>query len=248
MILYFSGTGNSAYVAKYISRMIKDEVLDLFQRLRDHDYSAMASDKPWVVVTPTYAWRIPRIVSEWMRQTKLTGSKEIYFVLTCGDGIGNAGAYLEKFCDILGMKYMGCAQIVMPENYIAMFQTPGTEEAKDIIRKAAPSIDEVCAALKKGKPLANRKISPVGKICSGVVNKAFYPMFVHADKFTVKNTCVSCGKCEKLCPMSNVKIKNGKPVWGKSCTHCMACICHCPTEAIEYGRHSKGLPRYVCPE
>lgn len=248
MILYFSGTGNSAYVAKYISRMVEDDVLNLFQKLRDHEYSSLSSDKPWVVVTPTYAWRIPRIVSEWMRQTKLSGSKEIYFVLTCGDGIGNAGAYLEKFCDILGMKYMGCAQIVMPENYIAMFKTPGAEEAKDIIRKAAPSIDEVCSALKKGKPLANRKISPVGKICSGVVNKAFYPMFVHADKFTVKDTCVSCGKCEELCPMSNVKIKDGKPVWGNSCTHCMACICHCPTEAIEYGRHSRGLPRYVCTE
>lgn len=26
----------------------------------------------------------------------------------------------------------------------------------------------------------------------------------------------------------------------------MACICRCPTGAIEYGKHSEGLPRYVC--
>ena len=27
-------------------------------------------------------------------------------------------------------------------------------------------------------------------------------------------------------------------------THCMACICYCPKEAIEYGKKSKGKPRY----
>ena len=27
----------------------------------------------------------------------------------------------------------------------------------------------------------------------------------------------------------------------------MACICRCPREAVEYGKHSRGLPRYVFP-
>ena len=39
-------------------------------------------------------------------------------------------------------------------------------------------------------------------------------------------------------------LQNGKPVWGQDCTHCMACICYCPTEAIEYGKMSLGKPRY----
>ena len=42
----------------------------------------------------------------------------------------------------------------------------------------------------------------------------------------------------------NITLKNKKPVWGKHCTHCMACICYCPAEAIEYGRKSVGKPRY----
>ena len=42
-------------------------------------------------------------------------------------------------------------------------------------------------------------------------------------------------------------IKDGKPVWNGKCVHCMACICSCPTEAIEYGSKSKGQPRYTCP-
>lgn len=39
-------------------------------------------------------------------------------------------------------------------------------------------------------------------------------------------------------------LQNGKPVWGQDCTHCMACICCCPAEAIEYGKMSLGKPRY----
>ena len=56
--------------------------------------------------------------------------------------------------------------------------------------------------------------------------------------------CIGCGQCAKRCPMNNVTIKDGKPVWGKVCTHCMACICYCPVGAIEYGKKSVGQPRY----
>ena len=56
--------------------------------------------------------------------------------------------------------------------------------------------------------------------------------------------CIGCGKCEKLCPMNNITLPNGRPVWGDNCTQCMACICYCPTEAIEYGKKSLGKPRY----
>lgn len=44
--------------------------------------------------------------------------------------------------------------------------------------------------------------------------------------------------------MNNIQLIDGKPVWGKNCTHCMACICYCPQEAIEYGKKSVGKPRY----
>ena len=48
----------------------------------------------------------------------------------------------------------------------------------------------------------------------------------------------------ELCPLNNIHLENGKPVWGKNCTHCMVCICYCPKEAIEYGKKSRNKPRY----
>ena len=136
MIMYFSGTGNSEYVAKKIGKELRNEVLNLFDKIRNNDHSYLTSDKPWVIVVPTYAWRIPRIVHEWLMKTELGGSLDIYFVMTCGDSIGNAGKYLKKLCASKGMNYKGCASITMPENYIALYNAPNKKEALEIIERA----------------------------------------------------------------------------------------------------------------
>lgn len=248
MILYFTGTGNSVYVAKRIEKATGDEILNLFGKIRDNDYTALYSDTPWVIVVPTYAWRIPRIVESWLKKTDLSGNTGVYFVMTCGGNIGNAGKYLETLCSEKNMKYLGCFEIVMPENYIAMFSTPTRDEAVAVIEKAETNIDKAIDFIKAGEPFPKRRITVMDKMNSGIVNDLFYPVFVHAKKFSVAETCISCGLCEKVCPLSNVRLVNGKPIWADNCTHCMACISRCPQEAIEYGKHSQGLPRYTCPK
>lgn len=247
MILYFSGTGNSEYVAKRIGNETQEEVLNLFEKIRDHDYKAIHSDRPWIVVAPAYAWRIPRILELWIEKTTLSGSKDIYFVMTCGASIGNAGKYLKKLCDSKNMNYPGCFPVVMPENYIAVFKTPAKEEALKIIKQADAKINESIAMIKRGEAFLQPAPGLTDKLNSGIVNDIFYPLYVHAKKFYAEDTCISCGKCAKLCPLNNIRLEQGRPVWGDDCTHCMACICRCPVEAIEYGKHSKGLHRYVCP-
>ena len=59
--------------------------------------------------------------------------------------------------------------------------------------------------------------------------------------------CKGCGKCARLCPLGNIRMEEGRPHWGDRCTHCMACLCGCPTGAIEYGRATKGKERYHFP-
>lgn len=248
MILYFSGTGNSEYVAKRISQEIQDDVLNLFDKIRTNDYSKVHSERPWVVVVPTYGWRIPRIVQKWLKNTNLAGNKDIYFVMTCGSNIANAGKYLEKPCADKGMNYRGCFEVVMPENYIAMFTTPDTEEALTIIAQAEKIIDQAIHFLRNGEAFPSGKITLGDRISSGIINDVFYPLCVHAKKFHTTDSCISCGKCTNVCPLNNVRLENGHPVWGDNCTHCMACISYCPTKAIEYGKHSQGLPRYTCPK
>ena len=169
-------------------------------------------------------------------------------MLTCGGSAGNAGKYLEMLCSAKKMNYMGCRAIVMPENYIAMFSTPTREQALAILDGAEGEIEETARMIKGGEPFPRPAAALLDRVNSGVVNGIFYPAFVHARKFYATDACISCGKCAAVCPLNNIRLENGKPKWGEDCTHCMACICRCPSQAIEYGAHSKGLPRYVCPK
>lgn len=244
MILYFSGTGNSEYVAKRIADALDDEILNLNDRIKASDTSSVETGERVIIVTPTYAWRIPRVVCDWLRKTELRGAKQAWFVMTCGSEIGNADKYNRELCAERAISCMGTAQIVMPENYIAMFSAPQADEARQIVAKAEPSIDRAIAAIQSNQPFAPTRNNLYDRFMSGPVNLIFYKFFVNADAFTVSDACISCGQCAKRCPMNNVTLKDGKPVWGKNCTHCMACICYCPTSAIEYGKKSVGQPRY----
>ena len=73
--------------------------------------------------------------------------------MTCGSEIGNADKYNRELCTEKGLSCMGTAQIVMPENYIAMFSAPQADEARQIVAKAEPDIDRAIAAIQAGQPL-----------------------------------------------------------------------------------------------
>ena len=244
MILYFTGTGNSRYVAKKVAAIIDDEAVDLIERIKNKDYSPIKSDKPFIISAPTYAWRIPHILREFLERTPLEGSNKIYFLMTCGDDIGNAEKHLKKLCAKISKEYMGCAPVRMPENYIAMFTAPNQEQASRIIAKQNDKINAAAEKINNGEKLDTVAVNFTGKLKSGIVNTAFYAFCVKADKFYATDECIACGKCAKLCPLSNITMKDGKPVWGNECTHCMACICKCPKEAVEYGNKSQGKNRY----
>ncbi len=248
MILYFSGTGNSAHVANKLATQLGDTPLNLAYYIKNNIHKPLHSDKPWVIVVPTYAWQIPHLVTNWILQTELTGSRDVYFVMTCGDGIGNADKYNAALCEKKNWQYRGTAKIVMPENYIAMFDAPDLETSKRIINAASRTINKAGNYILQGGNLPKEKIRFKDKILSGPINACFNRFYVKATKFYTKDSCTGCGLCESFCPVNNVTMKNGKPAWGNYCTHCMACICHCPVEAIEYGKTSVGKVRYTCPE
>lgn len=248
MVLWFSGTGNSQYLANEIAKELGQEVVSIFDKIKNQDYSPINSADSMIFCVPTYAWRIPIVVSDWIEKTEFTGNKNAYFVMSCGGEISNAEKYIKKLCAKKGFKYMGVKEIVMPENYIAMFGAPEEDEARDIIRKVAPLIHSVVQNIKSGEPIKAPKASAIDKLKSGIVNTAFYSICVKDKKFYVTEGCIGCGACVKLCPLNNITMDDGKPRWNGNCTHCMSCICKCPSSAIEYGSKSLNQPRYTCPK
>ena len=244
MIVYFSGTGNSRYAAERLAEALGEPLCSLNERIRAHDISPLETGENLIVVTPTYAWQIPHIVRGHLRRTELRGAKRAWFVMTCGDDTGSADVYNRRLCAEKRLHAMGTLPLVMPENYIAMFNAPDTETARQIVARAEPDINRAADTIRAGLAFSAVPGGLRGRMLSGPVNAVFYRHSVRADAFAAGDACTGCGKCAALCPLNNIALQNGKPVWGKDCTHCMACICYCPTETIEYGKKSLGKPRY----
>lgn len=244
MILYFSGTGNSRYGAQLLAEQLGDELKEINQFMKRGEYPCFSSEKPYIFVTPVYAWRIPRVVEDFISRCSFEGKKEAYFVITCGDSIGNAAHYVQKFCQEIGLRYLGATDIIMPENFITMFHAPSPAECERQLTAAEKKLEKV------GRMIGEKeRLMPEGKpmkFLSSAVNPLFYSFCISSKKFYAKENCNGCGLCQKVCPLNVISLKDKVPSWGKGCTQCMACISSCPVEAIEYGKKTEGKPRYRC--
>ena len=249
MILYFSGTGNSRWAAQRLAEALgDDEVVSINDALKAGEAPTLRSERPIMVVAPTYAWRLPRVVDAWLRRVRFEGNRDVYFVLTCGGAVDNAAKYARRLCRVAGMRFRGLAEVVMPENYVALYDVPGEEECRKLMARAGERLDQLAGLVQAGVPFPEAPLTMKARFRSGPVNVAFYPALVHDKAFTVSDACTSCGLCAARCPLNNIALEAGRPVWKGECTHCMACIGGCPTEAIEYGEKSKGRRRYYLEE
>ncbi len=111
MVLYFTGTGNSRYLARRIAEGLEMPLYDLNAGIKAGDTAPVQTGRDVVLVTPTYAWRIPRVVSEWLGKTALTGAERIWFVMgVAGQDRADRGrAHL--VCDELRQRDRQCGRL-----------------------------------------------------------------------------------------------------------------------------------------
>ena len=245
MILYFSGTGNSKYIASELSAKLGMPLFSINDALKYGAKPELDKDENLVIVCPTYAWRIPKVVERFILTNDLGAVKRIWFVMTCGGEIADAAKYNEHIAADKNLEYMGSFGIKLPDNYIIMFKAPSHKSA-DALFAAAPAKIETaagCIAAVSAFPKPRRNL--YDRAMSKYVNPGFYKS-VSSKEFEVSDACIGCGLCEKLCPLNNIKMVDGKPVWGSTtCTHCMACISYCSRGCIEFGKKTVGKRRYT---
>ena len=247
MIFYYSGTGNSKYVAKMLGDLLDDEVVSANEFIKGRKAAIVKSEKPYVFVSPVYVSAPARIFEDFVHCGCFDGSKKAYFIMTCAGGMGACPAYTARLSENK-FEFMGCAQVEMPQNYLVFFTTKEKDECDHIIAEAEPKVKELAALIAEEKPFPDSGMKKWELISTEMIIAPYYKWFMTAKKFSVSDECIGCGLCAKSCPLNNIQIVDKKPVWGDNCTHCVACINRCPKHAIEYGKMSLGKPRYVCPE
>ena len=246
MVLYFSATGNTEFIAKELAKRLDDRCIDLLDRVKQQNYAPLHSEKPFIICAPVYVCEMPRFLSQYLKKQPFRGSKEVYFVFTSGGYCGISGILAKWMFRRKKMAYRGHAEFKMPRNYVINEAYPMLEkqEVEARIRDAYRQLDGVAADILSGRKLTARHVFLFETVITLPFNPVWCKYKLKAKDFFVKDSCIGCGKCERLCPLNNIVLTDKKPVWGDHCTHCMACIGNCPVGAIEYGTVTRDKEPY----
>jgi len=247
MIFYFSGCGNSRFIAESIAQAINEPLVFIPEAERENRFEyTLAEDERVGFVFPIYSWQPPHLVMEFVQKLKFAQAPAyVWMAVTCGDNGGVAekvfGQQLAEIGWTLNADY--CFQ--MPNTYVNMagMGTDKPEVAQRKIEKAKAHLPEVISNIIERKSVTEMRRGIFPRFKTNVIGKGFYK-WVSDEPFRSTDDCISCGKCVKVCPLQNIPLEEGRPKWHGHCTNCDACFHHCPKNAIQYGKASVGKKQY----
>lgn len=242
MIYYFSGTGNSKWVAEELGKKLNLEVRDIVT-LKDECSIEMHNEEFIGFVFPIYAWAPPKVIMDFIKKINKDQNNFKFIVCTCAD---EAGTALKQVAKTYGIN--SCYSISMPNNYILGIDADSEDIIKEKIKNAEAQIEHISQEIYMKKSIYKVKEGKMAPIKSRLVAPLFQKYATSTKPFYVEETCIGCGLCEKNCPVNTIQLIQGKPVWNKECLQCLSCINKCPTEAIQYGKKTKSRKRYFFKE
>lgn len=255
MIFYFTGTGNSLWVAKALGETLGESLVSIANELKkskqELTYSLGEKEKV-LFVFPVHSWGPAVLVPQFISRLKLIGytGQPIYSVSTCGDECGYTMKMMRSALNKRGLKLTDSYSIVMPNNYILMpgFNVDTPEVETDKLHAAPSKVVAVAEAIRGHKDVKLYHVGTMPVLKSYLVYPLFAKFALGKNYFNVTDTCISCGLCEKVCPTGTITLPEGKPVWTDTCVQCVACIHRCPVRAIEYGKATQKKGRYHHPK
>ena len=134
MIFYFTGTGNSRWVAGALGTAFDEPLVSIADALnegKDENVYPLREREKVFFVFPVHSWGPAVLVSRFISRLILSGYKgqEVYFVCTCGDDCGYTDRIMRSTLARRGITLTGGFSIQMPNNYILM---PGFDvDSKD---------------------------------------------------------------------------------------------------------------------
>ncbi len=245
MIFYFSGTGNSRWVAEQLAQRTGDTAVDIAPLLKRGPAAAFISKEERVgLVFPIYAWGAPKIVNEFAAGLSIEPGAYAFAVCTCGDDAGNAMGKLKK-----RFAWQAAWSIAMPNNYIPLYEVDPPALIKAKVEAAGRQLDEIAGAVNARAAGEQVHTGSMPGLKTGLVNPFFNAFAMGTKPFFSDASCTGCGLCERICPRNAIRIVQGRPQWVKKhCLQCQGCINRCPAEAIQYGGATRNRGRYYFKE
>ncbi|MCL2364927.1 MAG: EFR1 family ferrodoxin [Defluviitaleaceae bacterium] len=256
LTLYFSGTGNTRYVAQSFSQKMAAPCHSIEDAVNFAE--AIAAADTVALCYPIYGSRAPFIMRQFVAQhlAAFAGKKLIIFVtqtLFSGDG---ARAITDLF-PANHVQVIYAEHFFMPNNISNIFFLRKASAASITrrARRADKKLDKVCRNIKEGI-IKRRGFSALSKLIgklqgipwqgnSRQVAAAKRSMEHRAmRKVKIGAGCTHCGICVTCCPMRNFQAAQGTITPLDNCTICYRCINRCPQKVISVWFNAKPKWQY----
>ena len=239
LILYFTGTGNSLYIAREIAKELDNTDVASMTMLKksDEKYERVG------IVFPCYAGGLPRFVKEYAEKYLPNFDTDYYFSIeTRGGSPSAAHRQVDKMLRKKGKRLKYHSSILMYANYVCLYELAEDINARD---------NTTNTQLKKAiLSVADKNTNNTFPNIFTVIQPAILKKYVlsKGKGLHVNGDCVTCGLCVKICPVNNIILCGNKPQFGDNCEQCVACIQLCPEKAINYLDKTQNRRRYHHPQ
>ena len=248
-IYYFTGTGNSLSIARDLCQSLPE--CRLFSIPKQNIKNGPTLERQKIgFIFPLYYGGLPKIVFDFVDKLNVSNSSYFFTVITYAGDITNypfiqLNQILEKKMKKLNAAYF----ILMPNNYILAYDTHSEQVQNKFFKEAARQVKNISEDVQKELNNFTPEMSKNKRNKFEKFNEDFRKKVNTSDKkFYINEDCNECGTCERVCPVNNIRLVEGKPEWQHRCQQCLACINFCPVKAIQYGHKTSEFGRYHHPK
>lgn len=268
LILYFSGTGNTHYVAQYIMQKLKEKTKCLPIEIQIRSVEQVSAEEVFgfdilVIGFPVYKCDSPPFFRKYLDRLPQVEGKGVFVFCTMGAFAGNAPRRNLKRLIAKGYIPLGNTCVGMPGSDGLTFMQKKSWLVRQAQRKNYNELktadrfvhrmESVLCGIASGKPIESYR-SELPLSISGLLFDWFWMLLYQIfgnyikRKFWVNEYCNGCGFCVKICPAQNIKLDNARASFLDHCYLCMRCIHQCPREAVQIGQATVGKFRWRGPK
>ena len=263
LILFFSGTGNTHYVAGYLAHKLEHLPIEILVRsIEQVPAEAVPEFDVLALGFPVYAADSPPFFQDYLRRLPPGEGKGSFVFCTKGAFAGGAVYRNLRRLAARGYVPLGGTSVTMPGTDGLAFVSPDSWLARSAMNKdfdhlksadkLAQRMEEVLERIQAGESARDCKIrlvpNPGGRLLDWLWRQA-YERFTTPFKrrFYADERCVRCQLCVRICPAHNIQLVDDRIHFGDRCFLCMRCIHQCPQEAIQIGQATRGKFRWRGP-